>query len=323
MCAVLISCVAYEQGRRIGDIPISEIRSFRRPGCFVWVAIRDPEPSEVEVLQAEFDLHDLAVEDAQRGHQRPKLDEYGSTLFAVVQTIEHSEGELHAGEAAIFVGQDFVLSIRRATRMGFADVRTRTELEPDLLQHGPAYVFYALLDTIVDRYFPVVQSVADEIEELEEKIFAGQTSRSHIQTMYGIKRKLVTLKHAVHPLLEVTGKLFGGRVPSVCSGLQEYFRDVHDHLIRLNQDIDDLRDMITTAVSVNLSLLTISENEITKRLASYAALVAVPTMIAGIYGMNFQYMPELQSKWGYPVALGIMVVCDAYLAYRFKKARWF
>jgi magnesium transporter len=168
--------------------------------------------------------------------------------------------------------------------MGFADVRTRTELEPDLLKHGPAYVFYALLDAIVDRYFPVVASVSDEIEELEAKIFAGQTSRSHIETMYGIKRKLVTLKHAVHPLLEVTGKLFGGRVPSLCAGLQEYFRDVHDHLIRLNQDIDDLRDMITTAVSVNLSLLTISENEITKRLAAYAALVAVPTMIAGITG---------------------------------------
>jgi magnesium transporter len=275
------------------------------------------------VLQAEFDLHDLAVEDAQRGHQRPKLEEYGSTLFAVVQTIEHAEHELHSGEAAIFVGQDFVLSIRRATRMGFADVRTRTEREPDLLRHGPAYVFYALLDAIVDRYFPVVASVSDEIEELEEKIFAGQTSRGHIETMYGIKRKLVTLKHAVHPLLEVTGKLFGGRVPSLCLGLQDYFRDVHDHLTRLNQDIDDLRDMITTAVSVNLSLLTISENEITKRLAAYAALVAVPTMIAGVYGMNFQYMPELQSKWGYPLALGIMIVCDVYLAYRFKKARWF
>lgn len=320
---MLISCVAYEGGRRIGDIPISEIRSMRRPGCFVWVAIRDPDPGEVEALQAEFDLHDLAVEDAQRGHQRPKLEEYGSTLFAVVQTIEQSEGELHAGEAAIFVGQDFVLSIRRATRMGFSDVRTRTELEPELLQHGPAYVFYALLDAIVDRYFPVVESVSDEIEELEAKIFAGQTSRDHIETMYGIKRKLVMLKHAVHPLLEVTGKLFGGRVPSVCSGLQDYFRDVHDHLIRLNQNIDDLRDMITTAVSVNLSLLTISENEITKRLAAYAALVAIPTMIAGIYGMNFHYMPELQSKWGYPVALGIMAACDIYLAYRFKKARWF
>ena len=321
---MLISCVAYEHGRRVADIPVSEIRAARgRPGSFVWVAIKDPEASELEALQAEFDLHDLAVEDAQRGHQRPKLEEYGTALFAIVQTIEPDGKELHAGEAAIFVGQDYVLSIRRATRLGFADVRTRTEQEPELLKHGPAYVFYALLDAVVDRYFPVVASVSDEIEELEGKIFAGQTSRDHIETMYGIKRKLMTLKHAVHPLLEVTGKLFGGRVHPICSGLQDYFRDVHDHLTRLNQDIDDLRDMITTAVSVNLSLLTISENEITKRLAAYAALVAVPTMIAGIYGMNFQNMPELHSRWGYPISLGVMAAIDGYLIYRFKKARWF
>jgi len=320
---MLISCVAYENGHRLGDIPIAEIRSARgRPGCFVWVAIKDPEPGEIEALQSEFDLHDLAVEDAQRGHQRPKLDEYGSQLFAVVQTIEQQGDSLHAGEAAIFVGQDYILTVRRSTRLGFADVRTRTELEPDLLRHGPAYVFYVLLDTIVDRYFPVVDAVADEIEELEQRIFSGQTSRGHIETMYGIKRKLMTLKHAVHPLLEVTGKLFGGRVPPVCAGLQDYFRDVDDHLSRLNQDIDDLRDMITTAVSVNLSLLTINENEVTKRLASYAALVAIPTMIAGIYGMNFAHMPELQSVYGYPIALGVMAVIDGYLIYRFKKAQW-
>ena len=322
---MLISCVAYENGKRLGDVPVGEIRAYRgRPGCFIWVALKDPEPGEILEMQSEFDLHDLAVEDAQRGHQRPKLDEYGNQLFAFVQTIEQDAGgELHACQAAIFVGPDFVLTVRQATRVGFADVRSRTELEPDLLRHGPAYVFYVLLDTIVERYFPVVDMVTDEIEELEERIFAGQTSRDHIETMYGIKRKLITLKHAVHPLLEVTAKLFGGRVPPLCAGLQEYFRDVHDHLIRLNQSIDDLRDMITTAVSVNLSLLTINENEVTKRLAAYAALVAVPTMIGGIYGMNFDYMPELRSVYGYPIALGAMVAIDGYLIYRFKKAKWF
>lgn len=322
---MLISCVAYENGKRIGDVPVEEIRSYRsRPGCFIWVALRDPEPGEILAMQAEFDLHDLAVEDAQRGHQRPKLDEYGSQLFAVVQTIEQDgNGALHAGQAAIFVGADFVLTVRLATRVGFADVRSRTELEPDLLKHGPAYVFYVLLDTVVERYFPIIDMVTDEIEELEERIFAGQTSRTHVETIYGIKRKLITLKHAVHPLVEVTSKLFGGRVPPVCAGLQDYFRDVHDHLIRLNQDIDDLRDMITTAVSVNLSLLTINENEVTKRLAAYAALVAVPTMIGGIYGMNFEHMPELKSVYGYPMALGAMVLIDGYLIYRFRKAKWF
>ena len=322
---MLISCVAYENGKRLGDVPVAEIRAYRgRPGCFIWVALKDPEPGEILEMQNEFDLHDLAVEDAQRGHQRPKLDEYGNQLFAIVQTIEQDAGgDLHAGQAAIFVGPDFVLTVRQATRVGFADVRSRTELEPDLLRHGPAYVFYVLLDTIVERYFPVIDMVTDEIEELEERIFAGQTSRDHIETMYGIKRKLITLKHAVHPLLEVTAKLFGGRVPPLCAGLQDYFRDVHDHLIRLNQSIDDLRDMITTAVTVNLSLLTINENEVTKRLAAYAALVAVPTMIGGIYGMNFEHMPELKSPYGYPIVLGVMALIDGYLIYRFKKAKWF
>ena len=321
---MLISCVAYQDGQRIGDIPVSEIRQIRsRPGCFVWVAVKDPEPNELEGLQAEFDLHDLAVEDAQRGHQRPKLEEYGTSLFAVVQTVEVTGDELTTGEAAIFVGHNYVLTVRRGVQRGFADVRARTEQEPDLLRHGPAYVLYVLLDTVVDRYFPVVGAVADEIEELEQRIFSGQTSRAHIEAMYGLKRKLTALKHAVHPLIEVTGKLHGGRVPPICAGLQDYFRDVHDHVARLNQHIDDLRDMVTTAVSVNLSLITIQENEVTKRLAAYAALIAVPTAIAGIYGMNFQHMPEISYRYGYPIVLGVMAAIDGYLVYRFKKAKWF
>ena len=321
---MLISCVAYQDGNRVGDIPIGEIRAARnKPGCFVWVAIKDPQPDELAALQAEFDLHDLAIEDAQRGHERPKIEEYGASLFAVIQTVELDAADLHTGEADIFVGQNYVLTVRRDTKLGFGDVRQRTEQEPDLLKHGPAYVFYVLLDTIVDRYFPVVEAVSAEIEDLEQRIFSGQTSRAHIESMYGMKRKLMTLKHVVHPLLEVTGKLHGGRVPPICAGLQDYFRDVHDHVARLNQDIDDLRDMITTAVSVNLSLLTIQENEVTKRLAAYAALVAVPTMIGGIYGMNFQHMPELSDKYGYPIALGVMALIDGYLIYRFRKAKWF
>jgi magnesium transporter len=321
---MLISCVAYQNGQRVGDVPVSDIRATRsRPGWFVWVALKDPEPQELESLQKEFDLHDLAIEDAQRGHHRPKLEEYGSTLFAIIQTVELIEGDLQTGEAAIFVDLNYVLTVRRGTRIGFADVRTRAEQEPDLLRHGPAYVFYALLDTVVDRYFPVVGAVSDEIEALEQRIFSGQTSRGHVEAMYGMKRKLMTLKHAVHPLLEVTGKLHGGRVPPICAGLQDYFRDVQDHVARLNQSIDDLRDMVTTAVSVNLSLITIQETEITKRLAAYASLVAVPTMIGGIYGMNFEHMPELDFRYGYPIALAVMALIDGYLIYRFRKAKWF
>jgi magnesium transporter len=175
---------------------------------------------------------------------------------------------------------------------------------------------------VVDRYFPVVGSLTAEIEEIEERIFSGQTTRAQIEALYSLKRKLMMLDHATQPLLEVTQKLHGGRVPPICASLQDYFRDVQDHLLRLKQSIDNLRDMVATAISVNLSLITIQENEVTKRLAAYAALVAVPTMVAGVYGMNFANMPELQWQYGYPVALASMVLIDLYLVYRFRKAKW-
>ena len=322
---MLVNCVAYDRGQRLSDIALNEVRThLDRKGCFVWVALKDPQPSELEALQEEFGLHELAIEDAQKGHQRPKIEEYGSSLFVVMQLIEPTGGgsELHTGEVAIFVGPQYIISIRREAQLGFTEVRRRCEQEPELLQHGPAYVLYALMDNVVDRYFPVIDKISEEIEEVEERIFAGQTTRAQIEALYLLKRKLMTLDHATQPLLEVAGKLHGGRVPPICAGLHDYFRDVYDHLLRLKQSIDNLRDTVTTAISVNLSLITIQENEVTKRLAAYAALVAVPTMIAGVYGMNFANMPELQWRWGYPAAVATMVLIDAYLVYRFRKAKW-
>jgi len=323
---MLVNCATYQDGRKVADISVQEIRaSLTQPNSFVWVALKDPEPAELLQLQEEFALHELAVEDAQHGHQRPKLEEYGVSLFVVMHTIElGGEGEeLQTGEVSVFVGRNYVISVRRGTRQGFVNVRRRSEDEPELLRHGPAYVLYALMDAVVDRYFPVIDALTEEIELLEETIFAGQTTRANIAALYGLKRKLTRLEHASVPLLEVTGKLYGGRVPPTCVNLQDYFRDVHDHLSRLEQSIDHLRDMVTTAISVNLSLVTLQENEIVKRLAAYASLVAVPTLIAGVYGMNFDYMPELRMRWGYPMALTMMVAADGYLVYRFKRAKWF
>lgn len=323
---MLVNCAAYQDGRKVADISVAEIgASLNQPNSFVWIALKDPEPGELAQLQEEFALHELAIEDAQRGHQRPKLEEYSTSLFVVMHTIEleADEEELQTGEVAVFVGRDYVVSVRRGTRQGFVNVRRRSEEEPELLRHGPAYVLYALMDAVVDRYFPVIDVLTEEIERLEETIFAGQTTRESIAALYGLKRKLARLERASMPLLEVTGKLHGGRVPPTCVNLQDYFRDVHDHLIRLQQSVDHLRDMVSTAISVNLSLVTLQENEIVKRLAAYASLVAVPTLIAGVYGMNFDYMPELRRWWGYPMALAMMVVTDVYLAYRFKKAHWF
>jgi magnesium transporter len=320
---MLVNCAAYQDGKKLGDIPSREISDYvSRPECFVWVALYEPTPEELNAMQEEFGLHELAVEDARHGHQRPKIEEYGDGLFAVLQTVEVAGDDLKVGEVAIFVGRNYVLSIRRGTERGLTDVRARSEREPELLRYGSGYVFYAIMDAVVDRYFPVLDALEVELEEVEKRIFSGRSNRAIIEALYGLKQKLMTLKHAGGPLLEATGKLYGGRVPQPCARLQEYFRDIYDHLVRLNQSIESLREMVTTAITVNLSLLTIQESEVTKRLAAYAALVAVPTMIAGVYGMNFQHMPELSWEWGYPASVATMAAIDAYLFYRFRKAKW-
>src|SRR6187549_3950095 len=249
---MIVNCVAYDRGQKLSDIPLTEVRThLQRPDCFVWVALKDPQPEELASLQEEFGLHELAIEDAQKGHQRPKIDEYGSSLFVVLHLIEPVGDDLQTGEVAIFIGPQYAISVRRDAQLGFAEVRRRCEQEPELLQHGPAYVLYALMDTVVDRYFPVLDGLAKEIEDIEERIFAGQTTRAQIEELYSLKRKLMTIDHATMPLLEVAGKLHGGRVPPICSGLHDYFRDVYDHLLRLKQLIDSQRDMVSTAISVN------------------------------------------------------------------------
>jgi len=320
---MLVNCVAYEEGRKLADIDKREISSYlTRPGCFIWVALRDAIPQELEEMREEFGLHELAVEDAQHGHQRPKMEEYGDSLFVVLTTIEIAGDDLKLGEIDIFAGRNYILSVRHATERGFQEVRARCEREPELLRHGSGYVLYTLMDAVVDRYFPVLEAVETELEAVEEQLFAGTAPRTNIERLYYVKQKLTTLKHATGPLLEYAGRLFGGRVPQVCSGLGEYFRDVHDHLVRLNQSIDTARDTVATAIQVNLAMITIGESEVTKRLAAYAALVAVPTMVAGVYGMNFKHMPELDWTWGYPFAIGLMVAIDAWLFGRFRKAGW-
>ena len=320
---MLVNSVAYRDGKKIADITRDEISTYLdRNDCIVWVAVRDPEPHELDLLEEEFKLHPLAIEDARHGHQRPKFEEYGDSLFFVMHMLEPDGDELRVGEVEIFVAKNYVLSVRSRSDRNFADVRARCEREPELLQHGTGYILYALMDAVVVRYFPILDSIETQLENIEDRIFAGTSPKANIEALYGIKQDLVTLKHATAPLLEAVGKLHGGRVPHLCTGLGDYFRDVSDHLGRINQSIDAARDMITTAISVNLSLITLQENEVTKRLAGYAALVAVPTLIAGIYGMNFDHMPELRWQWGYPLSLAAMVIIDSYLFYRFRKAKW-
>ena len=320
---MLVNCVAYQDGKKLGEIERNEIHDYlARPGTFIWVAMRDASPAELAEMQDEFDLHELAVEDARHGHQRPKIEEYGNSLFVVLQMIEPTADELVVGEVDIFVGPNYLLTVRSRSERGFQDVRARCEREPELLQHGSGYVLYALMDAVVDRYFPVLDALESDLEKIEEQIFVRNSARSNIEALYGLKQQLMVLKHVVDPLIEVIGKLYGGRVPQVCVGTQEYFRDVYDHLSRINQTIDTIRESVTTAMAVSLSLIQLQNSEMTKRLAAYAALVAVPTMIAGVYGMNFEHMPELKWTFGYPLAVGAMVAIDAWLFYKFRKAEW-
>src|ERR1051326_1411025 len=213
---MLINCVVYQEGRKLADIDFREIHSYlARPGCFVWVALKDATDAELEQMREEFDLHPLAVEDARHGHQRPKIEEYGDQLFVVVHTIEVAGDEFNVGEVNIFVGRHFVWSARSRTERGFLEVRARAEREPELLRHGAGFVLYVLMDAVVDRYFPVLDAL--------------QAQPGNIEALYYVKQRLGTLKHVVAPLLENVGKLYGGRVPMVCTGLGEYFRDVYDH----------------------------------------------------------------------------------------------
>jgi magnesium transporter len=324
---MLVNCVAYQDGRRLADVEVNDISEYiAKPDCFVWVALKDPEPKELEKMKEEFGLHELAIEDVQHGHQHPKIEEYGESLFAVLHTIETGDdGELLIGEVDVFVGSNYVLSVRNRTRHGFQDVRTRCERQPELLKQGSGFVLYALMDSVVDRYFPVLQALGSKLEEIEDRIFEKHSlsaSRAIIEDLYLLKRKLVALQHHIAPLVESVAKLTGGRVPQICSGMTAYFRDVYDHLERIVRTIEGRREMTVTAIQVNLGMISLAENEVTKRLGAFAALFAVPTMIAGIYGMNFQSIPELHYAYGYPVCLAAMLGIDVILWWRFKAAGW-
>lgn len=321
---MLINCVAYRQGLKVADISVEQISDFlAQPETFVWVALRNASDEELHELQHEFGLHELAVEDARHGHQRPKIEEYGDMVFTVMHLVEYDPtDQLQVGEVCVFVGPQFVVSVRNRSTHGFLGVRERCEREPHLLSHGAGFVFYALMDAVVDRYFPIVETLENELETIEEKIFEPGSGKSNIQQLYDIKRRLMVLRHAVVPLMDAAGKLYGGRVPQVCAASGEYFRDVYDHLLRINGTLDSLRDTIATAIQVNLSMVTIEESETTKRLAAWAGIFAVATAFVGIWGMNFEHMPELKWTYGYPMALAVIGGVCGLMYWRFRKSGW-
>jgi magnesium transporter len=320
---MLINCVAYQNGVKLADLAVEELSDYLdRNDCFVWVALRDTTDDELDQMQEEFRLHDLAVEDARHGHQRPKIEEYGDTLFVVMHLVVIDGAELSAGEISIFVERNFVLSIRNRSKQSFPGVRERCQRQPELLRLGSGFVFYALMDAVVDRYFPVIDDLESQLESIEERLFDKGGALANIAQLYELKRKVMILKHAVMPLMEATGKLYRGRAPPVCTSTQEYFRDVYDHLVRINSTIDAMRDTISTAIMVSQSTVSIEQNAINKQLAAWAAIFAIATVFTGIWGMNFRLMPELQWEYGYPVAMFIIIVVCGILYRHFKRSDW-
>ena len=320
---MLINCVAYRNGVKFAEPAIEDIGEYlKQPHCLVWVALRDATEDELDIMQEKFGLHDLAIEDARHGHQRPKIEEYGDMLFVVMHLVEVVYPELTVGEVSIFAGRNFILSVRNRSSRSLLGVRERCEREPELLRLGSGFVLYALMDAVVDLYFPVINDLETQLESIEEHLFDKGAALTNIEQLYELKRKVAVLKHAVMPMMEATGKLYGGRVPPVCTTTQEYFRDVYDHLTRINATIDAIRDTITTAILVSQSTVAIEQNVINKRLAAWAAIFAIATVFTGIWGMNFRLMPELQWDYGYPAALLFIIGVCGFLYRRFKRSDW-
>jgi len=286
------------------------------------VALQDATAEELATMKDIFSLHELAIEDANHGHQRPKAEEYDDELYVVMHLVEEREGALMLGELHAFVGANYILSVRNRSEQEFKSVRARCEREPKMLAKGPGYVLYTLMDAVVDRYFPLIEGFEHELETMEDRIFTKGAARSNIRRLYRLKRKLTVLKHAVLPLLEAASKLHSGRVPEVCAKSRHYFRDVFDHLTRLNASLDGIRETLHTAIQVNLSMVTIDQTEVSKRLAAWAGIFAVATAFAGIWGMNFRHMPELDWEYGYLFSLAVIAGTSAVLWWRFRKAKW-
>lgn len=319
---MVINCVLYQDGLRVRDITIEEISDFiGRPGIFVWVGLKDPTQDLLAKVQEEFGLHDLAVEDAYRAHQRPKLEAYGDTLFVVLRPARLTEKGIEFGETHIFIGKSFVLSIRHGETTPYIELRMRCEKAPELMASGPSYVLYALMDFVVDHYFPILENLEDDFEKIEESIYKGRSDAEVIGRIYDFKSQVTELRRAVLPIVNMCNELPNHRT-LIAEEVRPYFRDVADHAQRIMEVLESGRDMMTTALSVNLALSSFRQNEVVKRLAGWAALLAIPTMVGGIYGMNFDNMPELQWRYGYPMVLGVTAVIVFFVYRRLKKAGW-
>src|SRR5918993_265448 len=316
----VVAAAAYLGGRRVAEIPVEEAGEWsRRPGHVVWIGLHEPSLDLLRRLQTEFGLHDLAIEDALKAHQRPKVEQYGDALFVVARTAQMLDGRIAFGETHLFLGRGYVVSVRHGASTSYAPVRERCEASPKALSDGEDFILYAVLDFIVDNYMPVIEMIQDEVEEIEDRILAGTSSPLHVRRLYQLRRDLLRLRNAAVPLVEVCRRLEQPGLPGVDAGMQPLFRDVSDHIRRVQEEIESLREVLAFAFESSLMTGQSQQNEITRKLAAWAAILAVPTAVAGIYGMNFDVLPELHWKYGYPFVLTVIASVCGGLYWRFRR----
>ena len=321
--AGIIAASVYANGKRVADIAIDEAGAWaKRPGHVVWIGLFEPSYDLLAQVQAQFDLHPLAIEDAGKPHQHPKLEQYGEALFIVARTAQIVDERIGFGETHIFVGRGYVVTVRHGASSSYTAVRERCESCPAVLSRGEHYILYAILDFIVDNYMPVVETIHQEVEAIEDRVFDSVLNKADGQRLYMLRRDLLRLRNAAAPLVNVCRRLEHAEVMSIDAAMQPLFRDVTDHVRRVQEEIDVLREVLAFAFEASLMNGQAEQTSITRRLAAWAAILAVPTAIAGIYGMNFEFMPELKWGYGYFFVLGAIVAICGTLYVRLRHYGW-
>lgn len=322
----VVDCAVYSQGARTGgraSVRTALASAREERDGFVWIGLHEPDAAALRVVAEEFALHPLAVEDALHAHQRPKLEHYGPTLLILLKTVRHlgAQEVIEVGELTVFLGSDFVVTVRHGRPGGLTQVRKDLEARPELLRLGPAAVLHAVMDRVVDDYAAVVQDVQDDVDETELEVFSASREQP-TERIYRLTRQVMAFRRAIEPLVPVATELAGGSVPGLDARATPFFRDVRDHVVRANEQVLTMVDLLASALAANLAQVAVRQNEDVRRISAWVAIVAVCTLIAGIYGMNFAHMPELGWQLGYPFSVGLMVLASLLLHRGFKRNQW-
>jgi len=318
----VINCVEYAAGKRRAEVELKEACPCAEDGNFVWVGLHEPDNELLRTVQQRFGLHELAIEDALLAHQRPKLEIYGDAIFMALRTAQLVDRKIQFGETHIFAGRGYVVTVRHGSTTAYREVRARCENAPKMLAMGESFVVYSVIDFIVDNYFPVLHDMEAEADCLEEEVFAHRSDPTDVERIYELRHELLLLRRAVQPLQEVCNRVMRYDVPLINHAMNDYFRDIQDHVIRVVEGIDNLRDLLNSALEANLLLVSLAQNQVTKKLTGWAAILSIPLAIASIYGMNFKWMPELEQPYGYPIVMASMFAICGYMFYRFRRAGW-